>query len=325
VGNLVESEKVGEQKLGQPVFFFKWGILRGALSALFFFAAFMKGAQILTEPSPGEGLFSSRLFTTVLVLWEFALALWLLSGFFPRLTCYVLILLFSVFTLYSLYRAFILKAESCNCYGALKVNPLAMACLDLFLVFILIFFRKRVPKGRVPRIGGLISIAAIWLFAAVPFLYFLNGTETKAISQIGVVQEASSGKKTILLQPESWPGGDFVLANYTDIQEELSQGLWIFLVYNNSCSSCRGAVRIYQETAVKYAQTPDFPKIAMIELPPYRTGNTNSPALCGKLDRTYRWRIQGPALILLDNAKVQTLFPNALDAKVVDLIWGAAQ
>ena len=321
----VGSEKAGEQKFERSVLAVARIVLRIALSILFFFASFMKGVQLLTEPNLGEGVFNSRLFVTVLTLGEFALALWLLFEFLPRLTCCFLIFLFSAFTLYSLYRTLVLKADSCNCYGALKMPPLVSGGIDLFLVFILSFLCKRLPKGGIPRLKGLVPIAVIWLFAAVPFLCFVNGAETRTISQIGVVQESSFGKKTILLQPEIWVGGEFTLANYTDIGEELSEGLWIVLVYTNSCSSCREAVQIYRDVAVKYAQTPNVPKIAMIELPPYQTEETDSPALCGKLDRTYRWRIQGPALILLDNGKVQTLFSNALDAKVIDLIWGGTE
>ena len=304
---------------------FRWAVLRVALSALFFFAASMKGAQLLTEPSIGEGIFHSRLFMTALVLGEFALALWLLLGILPRMTRYGLILLFSAFAFYSFYRAFVLKADSCDCYGALKINPLVSAGIDISIVLVLFFFCRRIPKGGVFPVKGLVLSAVIWLSAAVPFLYFVNGSETKTISQIGVVQETSFGKKTILLQPETWVGGEFVLADYTDIRDNLKEGLWIVLVYTNSCSSCREAVKIYEDVALKYAGKPNAPKIAMIELPPYRTEKTDSPALCGKLDRTYRWRIQGPALILLDNGKVQTLFSNALDAKVIDLIWGGAE
>ena len=315
----------GQQKPFRPLFSVKWDVLRVILSALFIFASLMKGAQLLTAPNLNGGFFDSRLFVTFLVLGEFALALWLLFGFFPRFTRSFLILLFFLFTLYSLYRGLVLKAESCNCYGALKINPLITACLDLFLVVLLTLFCKPIPKERGRHIKGLIFPTAIWLFAAVPFLYFVDVTEAKIISRVDIVQEAVFGKKTVLLQPESWSGGEFVLANYTNIREKLSQGLWIVLVYTNSCSSCREAVKIYREIAETYSQKPEYPKIAMIELPPYQTEETGSPALCGRLDRIYRWRIQGPALILLDNGKVQTLFSNPLDAKVIDLIWGTAK
>ena len=111
------------------------------LGILLLTAAILKGWQLLTEPLANKDIWSYRPILIFTVEFELALALWLLSGLFKKAAWLTSLAVFSVFSLITLYKG-LSGADSCGCFGAVKVNPwLILFAIDLPAVIALLIFR----------------------------------------------------------------------------------------------------------------------------------------------------------------------------------------
>ena len=119
-----------------------WAILRLVLGLVILVAAFLKAYQLSTTPSLGEGLLNARWFNILVVEFELFFGIWLLFGLLPRLTWFATVGCFAIFMLVSLYKA-VLGEVSCNCFGAMEVNPWITTVFDIVVIGCLLVFRPR--------------------------------------------------------------------------------------------------------------------------------------------------------------------------------------
>jgi uncharacterized membrane protein YphA (DoxX/SURF4 family) len=96
-------------------------ILSFFLGLVLLLAAFLKGHEILTQPV-GDGWSGSVALQTAWVLVEVSLGLFLASGLFPRAARFVGAGLFLFLSLFAL-RGAAAGAESCGCFGQVRMNP----------------------------------------------------------------------------------------------------------------------------------------------------------------------------------------------------------
>ena len=313
-----------------------WAAFQRVLGVVILVAAFLKAHQLATVPSLGEGLFHARWFNILVVEFELFFGIWLLFGLLPSLTWLTTVGCFTIFTLVSLYKA-VSGEASCGCLGGVTVPPLVTMAFDLSVVGLLIWFRPDgIRRWRGSEIFGElaelfrqkrgVTIAVLWLFVAIPATYAMVSVKTFDVSEWGEAFIGVDGRKTITLEPEKWTNKDFGLTDYVDIRDKLNRGVWLVLLHTHTCSSCREGVRLYRELAVEFAGNETAPKIAMIELPPYETEQTTTnPAdrvVYGKLDKRHRWKIKAPAVLLVDNRRVQNVFDKPLETDLIRAIWG---
>jgi hypothetical protein len=91
-------------------------------------AAVLKGYEVATEPTPEQNSWTSHAIDIPAVEAEFALGLWLLVGFKPKLARSVSLICFAMFLIAALFQAGSGKS-SCGCFGKVEVNPWYTATL----------------------------------------------------------------------------------------------------------------------------------------------------------------------------------------------------
>lgn len=122
-------------------------------------AAFFKGSFIASRPHGGAGTLESRSFLLLLVVVELIVGAWIASGVYPKLGWHAAMMLFCLFFGYSLLEVAI-GAESCNCFGALSIPPIAAMLLDLLVVAAL-FFARPLASGWLSGGGAFVYGSAV--------------------------------------------------------------------------------------------------------------------------------------------------------------------
>jgi hypothetical protein len=296
----------------------------------------LKAHQLATVPSLGEDLLDERWFNILVVEFELLFGIWLLFGLLPRLTWLATVGCFAMFASVSAYKTF-LGEVSCGCWGTVEIDPKYTLVFDIALLGTLLWAR---PTGfslcsRNMWAEGLqlsqkwksvASVLGLWILMAIPATYAMLSVKTFDVSELGEVFIGVDARKTITLTPEKWANSDFALLDYTDVKDRLSRGVWLVLLHTHTCSSCQESVRLYQDLAVEFAQNEKAPRIAMIELPPYEmeqtAKNPDNPILHGRLDKSHKWKIKSPALLLVDGNNIQNVFDNPLETDLIRAIWG---
>ncbi|MDR1385520.1 MAG: hypothetical protein LBJ67_16985 [Planctomycetaceae bacterium] len=317
---------------------FAWIILRLSVGSVILVAAVLKAEQLMvTMPGFENGLFHARWFNIIVVEFELAFGILLLSGLLQKLAWLISLFLFTGFVGTLFYRAVILQemTTSCGCFGRVEVPPIYTAVFDIMVIGLLIVFR---PKDIVfhwrmffQELIGLkfnkrfFAAVGIWLMIVTPVTYALFSVQKNDIAGLGTEFIGADGKQTILLEPEKWLDKEFPLLPYIESDKKIDNGLWLVLLYKHTCSSCRECQRLYQDLSKDFSQRNDCPNIAMIEAPPYETNNDflseNKSFLYGKLAKTQKWRIDSPILILVDDNNVKSHFTNPLNIDLIRAIW----
>ena len=274
------------------------------LGILLLTAAILKGWQLLTEPLANKDIWSYRPLLIFTVEFELALALWLLSGLFKKAAWLATVAVFSVFSLITLYKA-LSGADSCGCFGAVKVNPwITLLLIDLPAVIALLIFRcgaaalgsdslrrsRIIPSlPRYPQISG--------GFAAYLVTLVLVLAVTTSVLALNKPANVTSSYE--VLEPETWIGKRLPILDYIDIGKQLETGNWLVLFYHYDCPDCQKAISEYEQLACNNTDNKDFPQIAFIEVPPYDQGriSTNSSCVVGRLSNTKEWFIATPIAI----------------------------
>jgi hypothetical protein len=114
----------------------------------------------------------------------------------------------------------------------------------------------------------------------------------------------------VIIDPKAWAGQPFPLAEYIDVGPELKTSRWIAVFYHRSCPKCLEALPQYELMAQDLAGKPGAPRIALIEMPPYASPDTQAPAvrsncLVGKLDDSKKWIAETPLTITLADGIIQ--------------------
>ncbi len=283
-------------------------------------AAVLKGWQLLTEPTANNNIWSYRPFLILTVEFELALAIWLLSGLFKKAAWLAGFMCFSAFSAITLYKA-ITGADSCGCFGSVHVNPwITLFAIDLPAVLSLSIFRPGLSfppalsflrkqesmKNLVKEF--LTPLPSIPRFTMTAFLTFATlGISTPILAFNEPPQITSSYE---VLEPKTWVGKELPILEHIDIAESLKKGTWLLLLYHYDCPDCARAVPKYEQIARDLEGNEDFLQIALIAVPPYGQGpvSEDTPCLGGKLAETKEWFVTTPAVALLTDGKVTSVW-----------------
>ena len=267
------------------------------LGILLLTAAILKGWQLLTEPLANKDIWSYRPLLIFTVEFELALALWLLSGLFKKAAWLATLAVFSVFSLITLYKG-LSGADSCGCFGAVKVNPwITLFAIDLPAVIALLIFKPQ--KGQFLNWPSLPKFAISGLAA---LLTIVISTPILALNKPANVTSSYE-----VLEPETWIGKRLPILDYIDIGKQLEKGNWLVLFYHHDCPECQKAISACKQIAHNNKDNKDFQTIALIEVPPYGKqaliGDMSNIRL-GKLANIKSWLITTPVLLKLKESTI---------------------
>ena len=265
----------------------------------------MKTIAVISEPISALTSETNRILTPVLIAAEFGLAFLVLAGVYWSVVRRILLLVFSGFACYSLLLA-IQGAESCGCFGQLKVNPWWTFALDIFVLLGLgleILRKGQLRDGKefskttwakpCLAFGSVLSVGM-----CTGLLLYLNPIKSSA----GVVFQQVG--ELVILEPEDWVGLSFPLAEHVDVK--LNSGEWSVLLHRHDCPKC-------QETIAKLEAaygTDQTRQIAIIEVPPYGQSHRDESLngfSHGRLIDDREWFVQTPVVIRLKDGIIASV------------------
>jgi hypothetical protein len=184
-------------------------------------------------PVLSEGLLHARWFNVFVVEFEIFFSFWLITGLLPKLTWLASIVLFSTFTIVSLFKA-VTGEVSCGCFGGLVVNPWITTMFDIGVVGLLGISR---PKGNFlcwVSSRSLLLYCGFCILTGVAVYAWISQVAFERLEQVGQVLEGN----TVQLEPESWIGKEFPLRDYVVGGQDLVRGRWTLLLFRPGCSRC---------------------------------------------------------------------------------------
>ena len=339
---LVNTASRGKSAGGTALFYniglnhFGYNRIRILLAVLLLTAAGLKGYQLATSPVLGSGLLDSRWLLIATVEFELFFGLWLLSGLLPRLTWMAAVGCFGLFAAVSLYKA-VSGEASCGCFGPVEVNPWYTFSFDVVAVGLLLWFwpKQKLEFGEILHhnqrlLVRLLVVAVVWLILAVPTTYAIVFTAKSDLTAIGSEFVAINGKKIISVEPEKWIGKPLPLLPYIKCCDNLTNGVWLILLYKHKCPVCIEAKGEFRDLSEEFLNRNNCPRIAVIDTPPYdkNTSGNSSKDSCsyGKLQSLadQKWMVHATLVLLVDQGKVQRVFDYPQDRELIRAIWGVA-
>jgi hypothetical protein len=284
-----------------------------ALGAVLLTAAGLKAQQLATEPVAGTDLLSTRWFLIAVVEGELAGGLWLWAGLFPKWTRRGALAGVALLAMVAAYRGWS-GADSCGCFGRVRLNPWWTFAGDL--AFLAALARWRPAGAAVPadRHGNL-PRAAIWRRAAAIGLICLTvggpggwALATLSPGQLSAAGEIPAEGRVTLLQPEQWVGQAFPLLKHIEPDEPLATGRWQVILYHHGCPKCEQLLADIESSLASADPSSVQRLVALIEVPPYESDqipeSVHPAVLHGRLTNDREWFVSTPASIELDEGRV---------------------
>lgn len=250
-----------------------------------------------------DGSLPLAVFIAFLVVFEIALAAGLLLASWPPQTKWIPGTCFAAFAAVALFRV-LAGAESCGCFGRVKVSPWITLLMDALLAAGLwVWPPGREPVLRLPRLGLMPRVGIVGVVVAValglslwrlprPVVAVVDGEPT------GLLQ---AGSLTIL-EPGQWIGRGFPLVAEIDIGDRLRIGRWVAVLHQVHCSTCQEALPFYEAQA----RDAGGHGVALIEMPPHEGAESHdSHAVRGTLSAGREWFASTPVVLLLEDGMVR--------------------
>ena len=265
-------------------------------------AAVLKGHELLTVPVANKDLFSWRPFLIFQVEFELAMAIWLLSGVFKRLAWLAALACFCLFCCVTLYKG-LTGAASCGCFGRVHVNPwITLLAVDLPSVLSLALCRPErhddiIIASRMRVVVSLLSFLIVGVGGGSLLALFKPAYGLPAGGNTTI-------HRYMLLDPESWIGKPFALADYIDIGSGLKTGRWLLILHRQGCRECQKLVSCRRDIATEVIQFDA--RLAFIAIPPYgkEIDEDNSMYSLGRLSPDRKWIVTTPAIVVLNEGRV---------------------
>jgi thiol-disulfide isomerase/thioredoxin len=288
-------------------------------------ASSLKIQQLLTEPIISKGFWESWLFFVIQIPLELGLGIWLVCGLFRKAAWMLAVLAFGLFIAVTLQKGLI-GAESCGCFGKVKVNPwITLLAIDIPLFLGLVIFRPLRLKLLPPPWPSALHFfgVAIPTFVAfgiiIPVLIFNKPPDKtdkyEVVRPVEWINEAGNHKEWSMLR-------------HIDIADSLRAGLAIVVFYNIECETCHDAIPLYDQMSRDMAGNEDSIRFALIEIPPYASEEDNivpvdTPCLRGKLDSSKKWYMETPLVVVVVDGRAVKFWEG--EAPQLDEILDAVQ
>jgi hypothetical protein len=269
-------------------------------------ASVLKIHQLLTEPIISKGFWESWEFFLIQIPLELGLGIWLVCGLFRKAAWMVAVLAFGLFIAVTLQKGLI-GAESCGCFGRVKVNPwITLLAIDIPLFLGLVIFR---PKG-------LKLLPPPW-----PSARHFFGVAIPTFIVIGVIMPVlifnkppDKTDKYEVIRPTEWISPDenhkeWSMLKHIDIASSLRSNIAIVVLYSAECDTCHKAIPLYDQMGRDMAGNEDSIRFAFVEIPPYASEKddivpVDTPCLRGRLDSSKKWYVQTPLVVVVQDGVV---------------------
>ena len=273
--------------------------MRWVVGLLLVCAAILKAVQLVTQPASTLMMPLGHWLLPMQIGVELGIGLFVLTGLYWRQLRWIALLLFSLFSAYSLY-LIIGGAESCGCFGPIKVHPWWTFMLDAAVVFGLLFSARRDQELKVGANTGVPRLAP---FSASRrnVIAFIVGASTISTVLLGwyAIRQTTSAEgllpmagDLVILEPEQWVGKPLPIADAIDL--DLSNGKWTVLLHRHDCPACQVQVPRYDQLGSRGQ------KVALVEVPPYGDSEEHtSSCQVGRLADDREWFVQTPVEIQL--------------------------
>lgn len=279
--------------------------MRWMCSGLLIGAALLKAVQLFLTPEVTLAHPLGRHFLEVQIGGELLLGLLFASGLYWHQLRWWAAALFTGFAGYTLY-LILQGAESCGCFGPLKVHPWWTFSLDSAIVLGLLF-SKRTPEpqreGQEPVVPSPPLVGRRWIIASLMGVAVLGVTVLfRFVDQRNATAEGVSTTSggMVILEPEKWIGKKLPIADMIDV--DLSGGDWIALIYRHDCPVCQVEVLRYEQRAAAGE------RIALLEIPPLDgCGRKEKAAKYGRLHEGHEWIVQTPVEVRLKDGVVTSI------------------
>jgi hypothetical protein len=260
-------------------------------------AAFLKAWEVIANPGVLLQWEANRILVPMQIACELSIGLAAILGIWWRQLRVVTFFLFVAFAAYSLSLA-LQGAQSCGCFGPIKVSPWWTFLLDLLIVAGLAaeWILRNPPAEPAPSRGRPQAFAA----AIACMGCFVFATLFWQSRPAGVADVNLSVGQLVVLEPEDWAGKPFPISDNVDV--DLTEGEWIVLLHRHDCPDCQAAVPQYETLASSTGNK----RVALIEIPPYAEARhaAHSPCLVGRLSADHEWFVQTPVEITLRDGVV---------------------
>ena len=274
-------------------------------------ASVLKIHQLLTEPIISKGFWESWEFFLIQIPLELGLGIWLVCGLFRKAAWMVAVLSFGLFIAVTLQKGLI-GAESCGCFGRVKVNPwITLLAIDIPLFLGLVIFRpkglKFLPPPWPPK-GHFFGVAIptfIVIGVIMPVLIFYKPPDKTDKYEV-VRPNEWIGKEPL---GEKQVSKEWSMLKYIDIADSLRSNIAIVVFYSTACDACHDAIPLYDQMSRDMAGNRDSIRFAFIEVPPYASEQdsfvpVDTPCLRGRLDSSKDWYIQTPLVVVVQDGLV---------------------
>ena len=267
-----------------------WESTRYLCAFVLLFAASLK-SRALGEDSSTSDLFDSQFITIVIVVFESALATWLLSGVSSRWARLAALLAFAGFSATNLYAG--VNGTSCGCFGHVHLGAWWMLVLDLGLTALLWWW---LPTRRGDVRNIIVAACAVVLIVGVV-------NRSAAALQFLAAIVGRPGDRVVLVDTASWKGHPFKLFDFIDGGESLRKGRWTVVLYRHDCSRCHAAIAKQIETV------DNDDRLALIEVPPFGAEHPSELAQVEHrhLDENVQWILRTPLTVRLQDGIVSAL------------------
>jgi thiol-disulfide isomerase/thioredoxin len=286
-------------------------------------AAVLKIHQLLTEPIISKGFWESWEFFLIQIPLELGLGIWLVCGLFRKAAWMLAVLAFGLFILVTLQKG-LAGAESCGCFGRVKVNPwITFSVIDIPLFLGLVIFRPKGLKLLPPpwpsarHFFGVAIPTFIAFSVIIPYLIFHKPPDKT--------------DKYEVVRPAEWisqaQNKEWSMFKYIDIADSLRSNIVIVVFYSTECETCHKAIPLYDQISRDMVGNKDSLRFALIEIPPYASKQglvpVDTPCLRGKLDSSKKWYIQTPLVVVVQDGVVVKFWEG--EAPQLDEILNAVQ
>lgn len=302
-----------------------FAVVRLCLGCLLLLAANLKLHQPATAlTSLGLSFSESASYWLLLCVIEFEvlLGVWLIFGIAQRASWRCAIAIFLVMACITFVKA-VRGEESCGCFGAVPVSPWYMFGLDVAATIALCKWRPvtaSTPRGiGASRVAARLRRAAFLAVVTAATVYVGAVGAKFAAGRISDDGEMPSGG-IVLLEPERWRGQRLPIVDFIEDGQQFLSGSWLTVFYHDGCPKCQEVIWDCESLARQSSGRDDVPRIAMIEVPPYGSGNVfatspNPAFLLTRLDESRDWFIQTPAVLYVVDGTV-TAFGREIETTV---------
>jgi hypothetical protein len=269
------------------------------------FHALWTGAAELSAPS------LPRWLQIVWLECELALGAWLLLGFAARALRAICILTFSVLAAAS-FASIGMGAESCGCFGVLRVSPWATFAMNLTIITALVRWQ---PPSELASLGKALALRGRRLLG-VAFVVVAVGLAGGTLVQTsGPSHLADDGtivgrSRHVVVASDTWRTGQRLpLLSHINVAKDLEVGKWEVLIYRLDCDSCRRALSEAQSEERVRSRVSNGVRLALIEAPPFGpidegvAGGTLMN-LHGRMSDSWQWVAHFPLHVELEDGSL---------------------